>query len=297
MSRFILLIITLILMYIVVFPASAQNPFMSKKRQNQVSSTPALTNKFLHKIAIWQQQLKQKMSSLARQMQKTGDRQPFFLLIMLAFLYGLIHAAGPGHGKTVAMSYIISRGKNYGSALFFGNLIAFFHGFFGVCMVLILHFILNKRISGTIEHVNQITQIASYSLITIIGAALLSASIYSWLKVRKQNNKMTPEQKKQKPFAMIFAISIIPCPGIMLVMLFFLSIDLVKLGVTLAFFQTLGMAITISLVVIIGLTGKRATLSIFKNRQKALENVERTIETTAALFIMAFGLLFLAAAF
>jgi len=94
---------------------------------------------------------------------------------------------------------------------------------------------------------------------------------------------------------MILALGMIPCPGVVLVMLFFLSIDLIGLGVVLAFFQTLGMAATMSLVVVIGLTGKRATLSIFENRPKAFENIERIVETTAALFIMVIGLLFLAA--
>jgi len=276
----------------------AQNPFMSKNPQKQITQAPVPPNKFLYKIAVWQQQLKQQMSSLARQMKKTGEWGPFFLLIMIAFLYGLIHAAGPGHGKAVALSYIISRGKKYGSALLFGNLIAMLHGFCGIGLVLILQFVLKKRVSDTIENVNRIIQITSYSLIAIIGAVLLFIGLYSWFmqaELKKTDNKTTHEPKKREPFAMILALGMIPCPGVVLVMLFFLSIDLIGLGVVLAFFQTLGMAATMSLVVVIGLTGKRATLSIFENRPKAFENIERIVETTAALFIMVIGLLFLAA--
>jgi ABC-type nickel/cobalt efflux system permease component RcnA len=45
----------------------------------------------------------------------------------LAFLYGVVHALGPGHGKLVVVSYFLSREAQIGRGLLMGLQIAVFH--------------------------------------------------------------------------------------------------------------------------------------------------------------------------
>ena len=92
-----------------ILPARAQNPFLSKEKPQQVSQATGPPNPFLAKIVFWQQQLHHKMAVLTRQAKETGSIRPFLFLILIAFAYGVLHAAGPGHGKGFADDRIARR--------------------------------------------------------------------------------------------------------------------------------------------------------------------------------------------
>jgi len=94
---------------------------------------------------------------------------------------------------------------------------------------------------------------------------------------------------------MALALGMIPCPGVVLVMLFCLSLNTIGLGLVLAFSLTLGMAITISGVGVSALAGKNLVLGALERRQRLAEILQRGIETAGALSVTALGLLFLAA--
>lgn len=279
-------------------PAEAQNPFISKNNQQQVSPAPSLPYPFLARIALWQKQLNQKITALIRQAKETGSLRPLLSLIIISFAYGMIHAAGPGHGKAVAFSYLLSRGNNLGLGIFLGNLTALFHGLSGVGLVLAVYFLLQKGVTGSLASVTHTTQLISYSLIVLLGAVLLIRSLVSW-RMQAGNNRSSKiklsKERFSHPLLPAIAAGIIPCPGIVLVMLFCISLDALGLGLLLAFFLTLGMAVTISAVGVAGLAGKSLLLGALERRRTMAENIERGIETMAALMVTALGLLFFAA--
>ena len=278
--------------------ADAQNPFISKDKPQNISPVPGPPPPFLAKIAAWQQQLNQKMAILTRQARETGSLRPLLSLIIIAFLYGVLHAAGPGHGKAVATSYLLSRGKKLGSGILLGNSIAFFHGLSGVVLVFAVHFVLSRGVSAPLESVTRITQLISYSLIVLLGAGLLTKSLLSWRRHPGSDGSNPGEGsrgKKRGPLAVALAVGMIPCPGVVLVVLFCLSLNAVGLGLVLALFLVLGMAVTISGVGVAGLAGKNLALGALDRWQRPGEIIERGIEATASLLVMAFGLLFLAA--
>ena len=293
---------TLIIIFLSVCipPSAAQNPFTSKAKPPKASQQQAMPNHFLAKIAFWQHQLNQKMAALARQAKETGSLKPFFLLLGIAFSYGILHAVGPGHGKAVAASYIISQKGKVVDSLLFGNMIAFFHGFSGMFLVLIIYFVLNSSLSRTLLDVSRITQIISYSLILLLGTVLLTKSIYSWCR-RTITDRRYPDghtrERKIRSLATAFVVGMVPCPGVVLVMLFSLSLDMIGLGFLLALSMTLGMAVTISAVVVIGTIGKNLALGALESRRNLAGFAGQIIETIAALMIMALGALFLAASF
>lgn len=295
-----LFVVTLVLLSLLAnaFPAVAQNPFISKDSQHKVSPPPGPPHPFLVKIAAWQHRLNQKMASLTRQARETGSLRPLLFLVIIAFSYGVLHAAGPGHGKAVAMSYLISHGKKLGGAIIFGNLIALFHSLSAVGLVLTLHFVLRKGVTGTLENVTRMTQLISYSLIALMGAVMLTRSLFTWLRQsvsEKSDFTRCSEKRQRGPLAMALVVGMVPCPGVVLVLLFSLSLNMLGIGLLLAFFQTLGMAVTISGVTIGGVAGKNLALGTMKNQRKLAEITERITETAAALMVTALGLLFLAA--
>jgi len=280
-----------------VLSAKAQNPFIVKESPPKASAHPGVPHPFMDRIGDWQQQLNQKMAALTRQARERKSLRPLLSLIAIAFLYGVLHAAGPGHGKAVATSYLLSRGRKLRGAIFLGNSIAFFHGLSGVVLVLAVHFVLKRGVSGSLESVIRTTQLISYSLIVLLGAALLTKSLFTWRSQtgnEGSNQTHASDGKRSTSLAMALAVGVIPCPGVVLVMLFCLSLNAVGLGLVLAFFLILGMAMTVSAVGVAGLAAKNLAFGVLEHRHRLVTIVKCSIESAAALLVMVLGLLFLA---
>ncbi len=231
-----------------------------------------------------------------REAKATNSLKPLAFLLVVAFAYGAIHAAGPGHGKVFALSYILSQRPRLLRGILFGNFIALFHGLSGILFVLIIRIILEKSITGTLEDVTRITQIISFSLITCLGLGILIKSIYRWIKSAKNSRPSFDKNNKRylnSPLLSALVVGMIPCPGVVMVMLFALSMNLLGLGIMLGVTFSLGMAITITCVVLIGILGKTASLGMVAGNGGLVITLEYLIETIAGLIITCLGLLFL----
>lgn len=94
---------------------------------------------------------------------------------------------------------------------------------------------------------------------------------------------------------MALIVGMVPCPGIVLVMLFAISLNIIGLGLLLSFFQTLEMLVTISAVIATAFASKKLSPDSIKQRTSWGETFVYVIEAVASLLVMIFGLLFLAA--
>ena len=296
-----LLICLLILLPLICGPvtAKAHNPFLSTKSSQPVFQNSAPQSSFLTKITLWQLQLKEKMTALIRRAKTADSITPLMTVLMIAFGYGALHAAGPGHGKAVAISFISSRNASIGSGLLFGTLIAFFHGFSGIICVLGLYYFLKGGISGTLGTVSHITQIVSYSLIALLGLGILVKNSYSlFSKPKPEADSGTPgtpgNYARESKLAFVpwaVTVGVVPCPGVIMVLLFCLSLDMLGLGLWLAVFISLGMAATISFVVVSVAIGRGISLRTFSEERAKI--VEKVLGVVSGFVITALGLLFL----
>ncbi len=278
--------------------ASANNPFTTKPENQHAAPMPVISNKFFAKIIIWQHQLKAKMSSLVRQAESTGSIKPLLLLIMAAFAYGVIHAVGPGHGKAIALSYVLSQRPSYIRGMLFSNCMALFHGASGIAFVLVVRLILKTNIIKNLETVTNITQVISYSIIACLGLGIFIHGIYKLIKKHYQKQHTCETFKSEKytnPVLLALVVGSIPCPGVIMVMLFTLSMDLIALGIILGITISIGMALTVSIVVSIAISGKLASLTAISKNSKRAVLIEYGIEVFAGLLLMILGTLFLGA--
>jgi ABC-type nickel/cobalt efflux system permease component RcnA/ABC-type uncharacterized transport system substrate-binding protein len=159
------------------------------------------------------------------------------LILFLAFFYGLIHGIGPGHGKTVAMSYFITEDSKYIKSVMFGGLfsltqfimttIFFFVAYYGFISILYLI---------DVDSNTKIIQIFGNFLILIISLYMLVKILF----IKNNENK-----SKKNLFVVATSIGLVPCPGIMLVLLISLSLDMILFGILTAFFTSLGISITV----------------------------------------------------
>ena len=270
----------------------AHNPFTSEHGKPHTVLTSPVKSKFFVKIVFWQHQLREKMSRLIREAKSEKDITPILLLAMFAFLYGVIHSAGPGHGKAVALSYILSCRPSLSQSILFGNLVAITHGFSGIFFVLTVKFIMHASMTQSLETMTYITQIISFSLVSLIGGFIFIKSLWNGFR------KSSIDEKKQlflfsSPYVTAFSIGLVPCPGVVMVMLFAISLNLTGLGVFLGSCIAMGMAFTITMIVLLGMSGKAAALKLSNRNQRTYRILSVSIEAAAGLSVASLGLILL----
>ena len=98
-------------------------------------------------------------------------------LFGLAFLYGIFHAAGPGHGKAVISSYMVANEETWVRGVVLSFASALLQALVAVVLVGVAAALLNAT-AATMKRAVDLIEILSYSLIILIGVRLL------WVKGR-----------------------------------------------------------------------------------------------------------------
>jgi len=106
-----------------------------------------------------------------------ADGSAIWSLVGLSFLYGIFHAAGPGHGKAVISSYIVANDETWTRGVILSFASALLQALVAVVVVGIAAVLLSASAATMGRAVNAI-EIVSYSLIIVIGLRLL------WVKGR-----------------------------------------------------------------------------------------------------------------
>ncbi|MFL9826217.1 nickel/cobalt transporter [Rhodoplanes sp. SY1] len=115
------------------------------------------------------------LSGLVRAAKQDGTA--VWSLLGVSFLYGIFHAAGPGHGKAVISSYMIANEETWTRGVILSFASAFLQAVVAVAVVAIAAIALNATAKTMNEAVRWI-EIVSYALIALVGARLV------WVKGR-----------------------------------------------------------------------------------------------------------------
>lgn len=99
-------------------------------------------------------------------------------LVGLSFAYGVLHAAGPGHGKAVISSYMIANEIALKRGVMLSFLSSFLQAVTAVTVVGLAYFLL-QRVSISMTEATHFLEVASYGLIAAFGFWLLSRKLLS----------------------------------------------------------------------------------------------------------------------
>ena len=104
--------IVLIVLFSFATVLASDNPFISKKSSREAEKPvayPVFVQQILHKINLVQRKINGEMSELTRKIRDEHSKKALFVILLLAFIYGTVHAVGPGHGKMIIFSYFLSK--------------------------------------------------------------------------------------------------------------------------------------------------------------------------------------------
>ena len=93
-------------------------------------------NLIMYKIAIYQQVIVEKISELTEK----ENNKVVYTILFFTFLYGVVHSLGPGHGKTLVLTYSVKEKLNFPKLLLVSALIAYLQG---LSAYLLVKFIIN----------------------------------------------------------------------------------------------------------------------------------------------------------
>ena len=103
----------------------------------------------------------------------------FWVLGLLSFLYGVFHAAGPGHGKVVISSYVLANEAQIRRGVLLSFLAAMLQSLVAIAFVLIAASVLGMTAMAMSSAANWIG-IVSYGLVAVLGLWLILRKIFRW---------------------------------------------------------------------------------------------------------------------
>ena len=107
------------------------------------------------------------------------DWTAFWVLGGLSFLYGIFHAAGPGHGKVVISSYVLANETQLRRGVTLSVLSALLQSVVAVVFVLIAAGLLGMTSVAMGDAANWIG-IASYAMVALLGVWLIVRKVFGW---------------------------------------------------------------------------------------------------------------------
>lgn len=208
-------------------------------------------------------------------------------LILFSLLYGIIHAAGPGHGKFIITTYLVTQTSQLKKSLILTTLSALLQALVAILLVSILFFVINKSVKW-LKIGEYGLELISYSFIIMVGIFISYRSIKKFNKIRPSNgnsrniintnlslnsqlldNKSSgcnscchhihlPNEKQITEtnhllsfLGIIASIGLRPCSGALLVLVFSYSIGIYLWGIIATLMMAVGTAITTSILALI----------------------------------------------
>ena len=161
---------------------------------------------FLQDPVLWmrnqQQDFYQRMSKSIRDMRSTSSNKAAWSLFWISFLYGILHAAGPGHGKAVISGWLLATG----SELKRGIIISFMSAMFQALTAIIIVCALLLFVSGASAMARDVAgflESASYAMIGGMGLYLVWTSLRRAVPAVASAPVMSYQQHQGQSFELV----------------------------------------------------------------------------------------------
>jgi nickel/cobalt transporter (NicO) family protein len=310
----------LLLLLLVMVDAAMAQPFGLNR-----GAPPSEVGGFTGWILAKQAEFYRMLSGLVRAAKADGSAA--YTLLGISFLYGVFHAAGPGHGKAVISSYLVANNETWRRGIVLSFASAILQAFTAIAVVGVAAVLLGataKAMGNTVR----VIEIVSYTLIILIGLRLLWVKGRAFLRAlgRKEgphshaqehghhhhhhhdhdhdhdhdasawSHGHAPEPSElagahwlKRGLTAIVAVGLRPCSGAIIVLVFALAQGLFWIGVASTFVMGLGTAITVAAIATLAVGARGLAGRLAKAKPGAGAIILRGVETAAALVIVLFG--------
>jgi nickel/cobalt transporter (NicO) family protein len=279
------------------FAQEVPNPFTANGAKPQTSllhsMTSSLTAFFANAMAPIQKTLNESLAAITRSLQGSRSPRGLLFVMLISLAYGMFHAAGPGHGKTIVSSFFLANDAKLRHSFIIGYLISVVHAIAALAVVLILYYVIRGLFSTGIEQANHYIQLVTFGIITILGGVILVGRI----RGTHHHHHHDENQLDSISFRNLVGIAIpagaIPCPGAVAIILFALSLNMLGVSILSVVSISIGMGLTISLAGAITILVKNGAIKALDHGNSEKDSIaRRVIEIGGAAILFLFGLVF-----
>jgi nickel/cobalt exporter len=272
------LLILLILLFANLLPALAADPFTGRASPSDaLGGGGVLLPGLIGWVAHQQAGLNSAISQQIRLIAQGGSWSALATVLGFSFLFGVLHAVGPGHGKLVVSSYLLSRRSTIRRGILMGGLVSLVQGLVAILLVAILGIFLRLAQFDVLDHAATVESV-SYALILLIGLNLL----YHALRGDAHDHAHVPlpagaavvhhdhghhdhghhghvqgAQREKSMLQLVAAAGLVPCASAIIVMLFALANGAFLIGAEAAIAMSLGMGITVAGIGVLSVIARR----------------------------------------
>lgn len=246
-------------------------------------------------IQATQRQLHRELVDALRHVSAEGAKAAW-ALIVLSFLYGVFHAAGPGHGKVVISTYLLTHESQLRRGLLLSLVASLCQGLTAVLAVSGTVGLFNLSIREARGAATNLETL-SYGLVALVGLTLLASRAYRFWSRRRRftphrdhdpghahstthqhnHDSACPScshahgpslQDLEAPLSwkglvgIIASIGLRPCSGAVLVLLVSYPLNLQWAGIAAVIAMSLGTAITVSMLAGLSVYARKLSLRL-----------------------------------
>ncbi len=243
---------------------------------------------------------------------KRGDTLPAAIALMtVSFLYGIIHAVGPGHGKAVISSYVLANKATLRRGILLSFLAGLLQAFSAVAIFTVLVVIMNAilRDSQVMDRLDMVSAllIAAAGLWFFVGhvrrlgarGAVADSGHTHHGHARDETcgceHSHAPDARAlaqrlslRQSAAIVFAVGIRPCTGALMALLMSWQLAVFWAGVAATFIMALGTSITVSALASLAAGSRAAAVGIADSRWTG--RIHNAVAIGGSLLVMLIGL-------
>ena len=269
----------------------------------------ALIDSAWHTLIEFQRQVNAGVAIHMRALETGNSFAAFFLGLGVAFLYGMVHALGPGHGKFVIMSYFMGREVYVLRGLVMAIQMAVVHVIAAVVIVWVADILLKTSLGIGLADVPGI-RAGSFLIIAAIGVYMLYQAVrgsgghththththdhdHNHHHHHHGHSHDHPHDASHATEGGLVALAVgmVPCPGAVLVMLYAIANDMIYPGFLLVAAMSAGIGLTIAILGVATILLRQFATRFIENSGGSVAVVRfRTLSNTiGALLVFVIG--------
>jgi ABC-type nickel/cobalt efflux system permease component RcnA len=283
-----------------IAPALATDPLTGRGATPHSETAAPFASGVVLRLAQAQRRLNDAISAAFREVRDGGSRGAIAAILGLAFLYGVLHAIGPGHGKAVVASYFVANRARWTGGIAMGSLISLIQGATAIVLVGLLAVVLQWRQLDVLNRAT-LVEFVSYGLIALLGIVMLWRGIAGHGHGAAHDHDHDHDGMPSGGSAalrgrLVLAAGLTPCASAIIILLFALANQALLIGIVAVASLSLGMAITVSAIGVASVLGRRALVGVLDRVGLQSHRLEQGLSILGAVVIVAASGLMMAGA-